>query len=92
LYSLSNIPIERMKVAFKGKFIKENTFSQIISKLKEGDTLTLIGTAEQNQVKMPTETVKFKEDLSDQERAEIFKENVGLGDLPAGLMNMGNTC
>lgn len=81
-----------MKIAFKGKFIKDLTFNDIISKLKENDTITLIGTAEQNQVKIPSEKIKFKEDLTDAERAEIFKDNVAVGDLPAGLVNLGNTC
>jgi len=81
-----------MKVAFKGKFIKANTFESIVVKLKENDTLTLIGTAEEHQVKVPTKEVRFKEDLTDQERAEIFKDTVAVGDLPAGLVNLGNTC
>jgi len=81
-----------MKIAFKAKFIKENSFVLITSKLKDENTLTLIGTAEDKQIKVPSQHIKFKEDLTDKERAEIFKETVAVGDLPAGLANLGNTC
>jgi len=86
------VPIDKMKVAFKGKFIKESTFIKIVGTLKDNDTLNFIGTPEERQVKMPQEEIKFKEDLTDQERAEIFKENQTLNDLPAGMVNLGNTC
>mmetsp|Transcript_53511 Transcript_53511/g.44924 ORF Transcript_53511/g.44924 Transcript_53511/m.44924 type:complete len:185 (+) Transcript_53511:118-672(+) len=82
-----------MKVAFKGKFIKNTTFDKIISTLKLNDTLMFIGTPEESQVKMPIEFTKFKEDLTDAERAEIYKDaDNTLTDYPAGLVNLGNTC
>jgi len=82
-----------MKVAFKGKFIKNTTFDKIVPTLKTNDTLMFIGTPEEAQVQMPKESTKFKEDLTDAERAEIYQEAQNqLSDYPAGITNLGNTC
>ena len=62
-----------------------------VSKLKAGAKVTLMGTAEGNELKKPTENVVFEEDLTPEERAKILKEKkVEL--LPAGIKNLGNTC
>lgn len=51
----------------------------------------LMGQAEENEIKITGEKVKFVEDLTPEERARLLKEKQGIV-LPVGLVNMGNTC
>ena len=85
LWTLTGVPVERQKLMAKGAWkgvLKDDTS---LSDLKEGQSVTLMGSAESAPV-APTERPKFEEDMTEQEKATTGK------DLPAGLMNMGNTC
>lgn len=90
LYSLTNVPVDKQKVIVKGSKVKEDTD---MSKLKvsDGMTIMLIGTAEGKFLKEPVKKPVFLEDLTPEQKAKIFKEQTGKA-LPAGLVNLGNTC
>jgi ubiquitin carboxyl-terminal hydrolase 14 len=51
----------------------------------------LIGTAEGKEFVEPTEKTVFYEDLTAEQRVLLLKEKIGEV-LPAGLVNLGNTC
>lgn len=59
--------------------------------LTDGMTLMMMGTAEGQSLKAPTQPVKFIEDMT---AAEIAKVNAGSAVvvIPSGLNNLGNTC
>ncbi|XP_064624710.1 ubiquitin carboxyl-terminal hydrolase 14-like [Lineus longissimus] len=84
LFALSGVMPERQKVMIKGITLKDDdnwgTF-----KIKNGATLMMMGTAEENALKEPVEKTVFLEDMSDSQRAAAME-------LPAGLTNLGNTC
>ena len=91
LYSISGVPPERQKLMTKGGWSKtgfmgtlKDEFNLSDSKIKEGQLITLMGTAD--EIKAPLVPVKFLEDMTEEEKAE--KGAV----IPAGLINMGNTC
>lgn len=92
LYALSNVPVEKQKITIKGTKLKEDTdMSQLAPKLKDGMTIMMIGTAEGKFLKEPVKQTVFVEDLTAEEKAKLFKEKTGKA-LPAGLVNLGNTC
>lgn len=90
LYALSNVPVEKQKIMIKGKMLKDD---DDLSKcgLADGMTLMMMGTAEGQSLKAPTQPVKFIEDMT---AAEIAKVNAGGAAvvIPSGLNNLGNTC
>ena len=90
LYSLTNVPVDKQKITIKGTKLKPDTDLSKI-KLKDGLTIMLIGTAEGKFLKEPTQKTVFLEDLTPEEKAKLFKEKTGKA-LPAGLVNLGNTC
>ena len=91
LYALTTVPIEKQKVLIGGKVLKTDTDWSTL-KLKEGMKIMLMGTAEGKKTLEETKTeIKFVEDMTPEERARFFKEKTGEA-LPAGLVNLGNTC
>ena len=50
-----------------------------------------MGTAEGKELKAPSTTIKFVEDMTPEEKARILHDTTGEV-LPAGLENLGNTC
>lgn len=91
LYSLTGVPSERQKLMTKGGWSKvgfvgvlKDDFDLSQTKVKEGQTVTLMGTAD--VVKEPVEAIKFVEDMTEEEKAE--KGAV----IPGGFVNLGNTC
>lgn len=83
LFALTNVPVERQKLMFKGSIIQDNNWPEKIV-FNDGDTLMLMGSSE----KLPEAPVvkpKFIEDMDDNEFATALS-------LPAGLTNLGNTC
>lgn len=87
LYSLTNVEPERQKILVKGGQLKDDTPLSSL-KAKAGQTFMMMGTpsGEGAQDYRPTEKVKFLEDMTEAEAAQIE------GATPAGLQNLGNTC
>lgn len=56
-----------------------------------GSQLLMMGTAIGGELKKPETVIKFVEDMTPEERARILHEKTGEA-LPAGLVNLGNTC
>lgn len=83
LFALTGVQPERQKIMLKGATIKDNSWDNI--KLKEGATLLLMGSKEEDVVQEPKEKTLFHEDLSENELASVME-------MPAGLTNLGNTC
>eukprot|EP00607_Mallomonas_marina_P006421 CAMPEP_0182428190 /NCGR_PEP_ID=MMETSP1167-20130531/21376_1 /TAXON_ID=2988 /ORGANISM="Mallomonas Sp, Strain CCMP3275" /LENGTH=535 /DNA_ID=CAMNT_0024610931 /DNA_START=66 /DNA_END=1670 /DNA_ORIENTATION=+ len=81
LYSLTGVPVDRQKLLAKGKTLKEDSD---LTTVKDGQQLMLMGTAE--VLEAPKESVTFLEDMTAEEKAE---KNVSI---PAGFVNLGNTC
>jgi len=88
--SLTSVPADRQKLMLPGGPLKEDE-DLSKRKIKPGLTVMLIGTAEADEIKAPTEKTKFVEDLSPAELAIILKEKNAMVP-PAGLQNLGNTC
>jgi len=84
LFTLTGVPPDRQKImGVKGGALKDDANWKDIG-LKEGQSLMLVGSAE--ELKVPEKPVVFIEDLppDEQESAQqIF---------PPGLINLGNTC
>ncbi|GAM17761.1 hypothetical protein SAMD00019534_009360 [Acytostelium subglobosum LB1] len=78
------VPVERQKImGFKGGVLKDDAQWKDLD-LTEGKNLMMMGTA--LELEKPTQAVTFIEDLPEQEQDSM------LYDLPAGLLNLGNTC
>ncbi|CAG9313885.1 unnamed protein product [Blepharisma stoltei] len=88
LLSLSGVLPEKQKLMLKGKVLQD---SQILSQagIKENITIMMMGTA--TEFVEPKEEIKFMEDLTPQEKALAYKQSEGVP-IPAGLVNLGNTC
>lgn len=83
LFALTGVQPERQKVMLKGSTLKDNDWGNV--KLKDGVTVLLMGSKEEDIVVEPTEKTVFVEDMNESELATAL-------DLPAGLTNLGNTC
>uniref|UniRef100_A0A7S2TWC1 Ubiquitin carboxyl-terminal hydrolase n=1 Tax=Lotharella oceanica TaxID=641309 RepID=A0A7S2TWC1_9EUKA len=81
LYSLTQVPIERQKLLYRGRQLKKDGD---LAKVKPSGKLMMMGSAD--ELKAPTKKYVFEEDLSASEKVQLTKENV------AGLNNLGNTC
>lgn len=87
LFALTGVQPNRQKIMIKGAAIKEDTWGNVAGKLKDGATLLLMGSKEEDIPKEITAAQKtqFVEDMDDDEFQSAMK-------LPAGLTNLGNTC
>ncbi|KAF2418000.1 ubiquitin carboxyl-terminal hydrolase 14 [Tothia fuscella] len=85
LYSLTGVEPERQKILVKGGQLKDDTE---LSKLgaKPGHTFMMMGTPSGTGIEKPKEKVRFLEDMTEAEAAQVE------GAIPAGLQNLGNTC
>jgi len=91
LYALFGVPVERQKImGFKGGILKDEADMGSLD-IKEGQKVTLVGTAEGKEIKAPTEKTMFMEDLTAADKARLLKEKK-MEPLPRGLENLGNTC
>lgn len=90
IYSLTNVPIEKQKLML-GSLIKDDKPWSAYPKVKAGATITLMGTAENKELKDPTVVMKFVEDMTPEEKAAALVAKTGYV-IPAGLDNLGNTC
>ncbi|AFZ81609.1 ubiquitin family protein [Theileria equi strain WA] len=87
LWSLTGVPPERQKIMHKG-IIPDNVALSTLN-LKNGSKLMLIGSADAPPE--CNEQIKFFEDMSSQEKAQLLNENK-CARLPSGIVNLGNTC
>ena len=87
LFSLTGVEPERQKVLAKGTQVKDEVQMSAL-KLKPGQTIMMMGTAsgDSAEIKKPEKMIKFVEDMTEAEAARQ------VGAIPAGLVNMGNTC
>ncbi|KAJ1770882.1 deubiquitinating enzyme [Coemansia sp. RSA 1813] len=83
LFSLTGVAPDRQKVLVKGGQLKDDTDMSTLG-LKENQILMMMGTVGELP-KAPAQQVKFVEDMSEAEMAQALS-------IPAGLVNMGNTC
>lgn len=86
VYKLTAVPKDRQKLMAKGAWtgtLKDDT-DLATTGLKEGHQVMLMGSAE--VVAAPKEQIKFVEDMTVEEQA--LKGAI----IPAGLVNLGNTC
>nr|XP_034190406.1 ubiquitin carboxyl-terminal hydrolase 14 isoform X3 [Osmia lignaria] len=83
LFALTGVQPERQKVMLKGMTLKDDDWGNI--KLKDGITVLMMGSKEEDVPVEPTEKPLFLEDMNESELATAL-------DLPAGLTNLGNTC
>ncbi|XP_015516804.1 ubiquitin carboxyl-terminal hydrolase 14 [Neodiprion pinetum] len=83
LFALTGVQPERQKVMLKGTSLKDEDWGNM--KLKDGVTVLMMGSKEEDVPIEPTEKPLFLEDMNESELATAL-------DLPAGLTNLGNTC
>eukprot|EP00013_Stygamoeba_regulata_P006781 CAMPEP_0177629698 /NCGR_PEP_ID=MMETSP0447-20121125/808_1 /TAXON_ID=0 /ORGANISM="Stygamoeba regulata, Strain BSH-02190019" /LENGTH=453 /DNA_ID=CAMNT_0019131039 /DNA_START=25 /DNA_END=1382 /DNA_ORIENTATION=+ len=83
LYSFTNVPPERQKVMLKGGMLKDDQVMGAFP-LKEGQTIMMMGTAEDVKVVTETPTDMEVETTGEKKEEKII--------YPHGLLNLGNTC
>lgn len=87
LFALTGVQPNRQKVMVKGAAIRDDSWDNVTNKVKNGATLLLMGSKEEDIPKevTPAERTKFVEDMDESQLQSAMK-------LPAGLTNLGNTC
>eukprot|EP00347_Sterkiella_histriomuscorum_P013667 403363833 len=90
IYALTNVPVDKQKIMFKGKILKDDSDLNQMG-ITSGTTLMMMGTPEGGELKKPDNIAKFVEDMTAEERARVLHDKTGIA-LPAGLENLGNTC
>lgn len=87
LYSLTGVEPDRQKILVKGGQLKNDTDMAKLG-LKPKQVLLMIGTPSEAGLDLarPAEPIKFIEDMTEAEAAA--QQNA----VPAGLVNLGNTC
>lgn len=83
LFALTGVQPQRQKIMLKGATIREDSWDGL--KIKNGVTILMMGSKEEDVPVEPTEKTAFIEDLSEAERNTMLQ-------LPVGIKNLGNTC
>ncbi|XP_037068997.1 ubiquitin carboxyl-terminal hydrolase 14-like [Pollicipes pollicipes] len=83
LFALTGVQPDRQKIMLKGMTLKTESWDNV--KLKDGTTLLMMGSKEEDIAQVPAERTKFVEDMTESELATALE-------MPAGLTNLGNTC
>ncbi len=83
LFTLTGVEPHRQKLMLKGATIKDAGWDGI--KIRDGATLLMMGSKEEDIPSQPVEKTKFVEDMDESELQTAM-------DMPAGLQNLGNTC
>jgi len=83
LMALTGVQPERQKVMLKGAILGDSSWDKV--KLRDGATLLMMGTKDEDMPVRPVEKTKFVEDMDDDELSKAME-------MPAGLQNLGNTC
>ena len=81
LFSLTNVPTERQKIMVKGQTIGDDSWGKVT--LTNAMTLLMMGSADAVP-ELPTEKVKFLEDMSESQLARHMQ-------YPGGLKNLGKS-
>ena len=74
----------------KGKVLKDGDDLTKFG-IKNGMTLMMMGTADEQGLREPAQPTQFIEDLTPEQRAALMHERAAIV-VPAGLENLGNTC
>ena len=90
LQSMTNVPVDKQKITINKKMVKDGDDLSTMG-LKDGMTIMLLGTASQMELKAPEKPIKFIEDMTPEEKAAALQEKAAIV-IPAGLVNLGNTC
>jgi len=87
LFALTGVQPHKQKVMIKGAALKDDTWDNFKPKVKNGATLLLMGSRDEDHLKAPdpAQKTKFIEDMDESELQTAMK-------MPAGLTNLGNTC
>ena len=85
LFALTGVQPNRQKVMIKGAAIRDESWGNVSGKVKNGATLLLMGSKEEDIPKEVVEKTQFVEDMDESQLQSAMK-------LPAGLTNLGNTC
>ncbi|XP_068216889.1 ubiquitin carboxyl-terminal hydrolase 14 [Palaemon carinicauda] len=83
LFALTGVQPHRQKIMLRGATIKDETWDGI--KMKDGVTILMMGSKEEDVPVEPTEKTSFIEDMTEAERNTMLQ-------LPVGIKNLGNTC
>lgn len=83
LYALTGVRPERQKVMVKGMTLKNDDWGALT--LKDGATVLMMGSKEEDVPVEPVVKPIFMEDMNESELATALE-------LPSGLTNLGNTC
>ncbi|XP_064111774.1 ubiquitin carboxyl-terminal hydrolase 14-like [Macrobrachium nipponense] len=83
LFALTGVQPHRQKIMLRGATIKDDTWDGI--KMKDGVTILMMGSKEEDVPVEPTEKTSFIEDMTEAERNTLLE-------LPVGIKNLGNTC
>jgi ubiquitin carboxyl-terminal hydrolase 14 len=83
LFALTGVEPHRQKIMLKGATIKNEEWDGI--KMREGATILMMGSKEEDIPTQPVEKTKFVEDMDESELQSAMS-------MPAGLQNLGNTC
>ena len=90
IYALTCVPVTTQKIMIKGKVLKDPDDMTKVG-LTEGMTIMMMGTAEDQGLKEPTQAIKFFEDMTPAEKAKALNQTLAIV-APPGLTNLGNTC
>ncbi len=85
LFTLTGVQPNRQKLMIKGQIVQDGDWGAAKAKIKDGATLLMMGSKEEDIPVQPTEATKFVEDMDESELASALE-------MPAGLQNLGNTC
>ena len=88
LFSVTGVEPDRQKILVKGGQLKDDADMSKLG-LKAKQTIMMMGTPSgdtENVIERPKEKIKFLEDMTEAEAAQIE------GATPSGLQNLGNTC
>nr|QBH73742.1 hypothetical protein [Franklinothrips vespiformis] len=83
VFALTGVQPHRQKVMVKGMTLKDSEWGNL--PIKDGVTVLMMGTKDEDVPPEPAEKTVFVEDMNDSELASAL-------DLPGGLSNLGNTC
>ncbi|XP_003705647.2 ubiquitin carboxyl-terminal hydrolase 14 isoform X1 [Megachile rotundata] len=83
LFALTGVQPERQKVMLNGMILKDDDWGNV--KVKDGITVLMMGSKEEDVPVEPFEKPLFLEDMNESALATALQ-------LPAGLINLGNTC
>ena len=79
IFNISGVPPERQKLMTKGGWSKsgfmgvlKDDFQFSDTKIKDGQLVTLMGSAGSSEIKPPVVPIKFVEDMTEEEKVKLF--------------------